>query len=282
MVMVAGNKLIDVHTHLEQYTSKELEAVLNNALNAKIGWIITSGMDLETSTRAVEIASEHTQVLASVGIHPWSAADTQQRDPDQDLYKKLKTLSHHKKVVAIGEVGLDFIDNVSTGVTFHDNSELQKSQQIIFKQYVELACELHIPLIIHARGANRTIISILKDRKTHIAGGIIHNFDGDERQARELLDIGFYLSFGGVITYPDAYQLHDTLRKIPLSGIVTETDSPYIPLYQQTAAKNEPCNINRIVKVIAKLKRMNPERLIEIIHSNFRTLFDISDMESSR
>jgi TatD DNase family protein len=274
----ADAKLIDVHTHLEQYASKELEAVLNHAQDADVGWIVTSGMDLETSTCAFEIACKHEQILASVGIHPWSAADVRSSDLDRDL-DELRTLSHNKEVVAIGEIGLDFIDNVFTGVTYHDNRRLQEAQEQAFRKLVELACESKLPVIIHARGAYPAIISILKEQKAQVVGGVIHNFDGDEKQADELLDMGFYLSFGGAITYPEANTLHETCRKIPLTGILTETDSPYMPLYQQCTEKNEPANVVQVVKVIAELKKTEQERLKEIIHSNFRALFTLPQVE---
>jgi TatD DNase family protein len=273
--MGTEQKCVDVHTHLDQYTPKELKAVLKNAREANVGWIVTSGMDLETSTRGVEIARKHKQVLASVGIHPWVAAEIRGSDLNLDLYEELRALSHDKEVDAVGEVGLDFIDNVSTGVTYHDNRELQKTQHMVFRKCVELACESKLPIIIHARGAYPAIISILKDQKTAMVGGVIHNFEGDVKQAHGLLDMGFYLSFGGNLTYPEAYTLRETFRKIPLTGILTETDSPYMPLYQQSTTKNEPANINQIVKVIAELKRMEPKRLIETVHSNFRDLFNL-------
>jgi TatD DNase family protein len=271
--MEAENKLIDVHTHLEQYTSKELAAVLKNARDTGIGWIITSGMDPETSVRAVEIACANQQVFASVGIHPWMAADIQGCNQGLDPYERLRALARHKEVVAIGEIGLDFIDNVFKGVTYHDNKKLQLSQQATFRKLVELACETGLPMIIHARGAYPAVISILKEKKTQMAGGVIHNFEGDEKQTQQLLDMGFYLSFGGAVTYPDAHTLLQTLRKIPLTGILTETDSPYMPLYRQSAAKNEPGNVNRIVEVISKLKGVEQERLIETVYSNFEALF---------
>ena len=276
--METDAKLIDIHTHLEQYAAKELEAVLNHAHDADVGWIVTSGMDLVTSTRAFEIAYKHEQVLASVGIHPWVTADVRLSKPDLDL-EELRTLSHSREVVAIGEIGLDFIDNVSTGVSYHDNSLLQETQEQAFRKLVELACDSKLPMIIHARGAYPAIISILQEQKAHRVGGVIHNFDGDEKQAHELLDMGFYLSFGGSITYPGAHTLHEICRKIPLTGILTETDSPYMPLYQQSTEKNEPANVVQVVKVIAELKKTEQERLKEIIHSNFRALFTVPQVE---
>jgi TatD DNase family protein len=277
--MEEENKLVDVHTHLEQYTSKELAAVLKNARDTGVGCIITSGMDPETSARAVEIAKTHEQVFASVGIHPWMAADIQASNPGLDPYERLRALARHKEVIALGEIGLDFIDNAFSGVTYHDNKKLQLSQQAAFGKLVELACETGLPMIIHARGAYPAVITILKENKAKMAGGVIHNFEGDEKQTRQLLDTGFYLSFGGAVTYPDAHTLHETLRKIPLTGIVTETDSPYMPIYQQSTAKNEPSNINRIVEVIAGLKGVERERLIETVHSNIKALFTFPDEE---
>ncbi len=271
MDMPKEKKLTDIHTHLEQYTSEEMEMVLKRADEAGIRWIVTSGLDLESSARAIEIATVHEEVLASVGIHPWIAAES---FPD-DFHEKIKLLAHKDVTVAIGEVGLDFIDNIFANVTYHDNQELRDAQERAFRKQVELACEVKLPLIMHARGAYSALIPILKEEKAYRVGGVVHNFDEDEKTMAQLLDMGLFLSFGGAITYPDATTLHKIVCDIPLDYTLLETDSPYIPLYLQSSEKNEPANTLQVARKFAQLRKIDTEELISTIYTNFRKLLNI-------
>jgi TatD DNase family protein len=228
-------------------------------------------MDVETSSQAVEIASGTRGVFASVGIHPWIAAE---KFPDNSR-EKLSILAQTAVNVAIGEVGLDFIDNVFAGITYHDNEYLRHEQEYAFRMQVELACELKLPLIIHARGAYSRLISILKDEGANRVGGVIHNFDEDNSTARTLMDMGFFLSFGGALTYPTAEKLRGTVRHIPLDRILIETDSPYMPLYKRESERNEPANVAFVVGVLAELKQIDADDLINTTCKNFATLFNI-------
>ncbi len=264
-------KLTDIHVHLDQYTPEEMEQVLKRAEKAGVRWIVTSGMDLQSSERSVEIAAAHEQVLATVGIHPWVAAE----DFPDNFREEIYSLARRDITVAIGEVGLDFIDNVFTGVTYHDNQDLRQAQEHAFREQIALACDLSLPLIVHCRGAYSALPSILQEEKAYRVGGVIHNFDGDEKTATQLLDMGFLLSFGGAITYPTATELGGTIRHIPIDGILLETDSPYMPLFEQSAEKNEPANVARVAYALAKLKEIDVEELVEAVYTNFRNLLSI-------
>jgi len=265
--------LTDIHTHLDRYPLRERELVLNRAAEAGVRWIVTSGMDLHSSASAVEIAAAHEGVLASVGVHPWVAAE----DFPPNFHERVRRLAREDAVVAIGEVGLDFVDNVFTGVTYHDNESLQKVQEEAFRQQVELAYELGLPLIVHCRGAYPKLISILQEERAYRIRGVIHNFDGNGEVAGRLLDLGFYLSFGGAITYPEATSLQEIARYIPLDGILIETDSPYMPLYRQATERNEPANVAQVAQVLAGIKHMAIEELTTIIYTNFRTLLALGE-----
>jgi TatD DNase family protein len=269
--MAPEKKLTDTHVHLDQYPSEELGSVLGRAHEAGVRWIVTTGLDLETSASAVQIASAHKQALASVGIHPWLAAE----DFPDDFHETIRRLAREEVTVGIGEVGLDFVDNVFSGVTYHDNEALREAQQQAFRQQIELACELGLPLNIHCRGAYSALIPILKEERAHRVGGIVHNFDADEKTASQLLDIGFYLSFGGGITYPTETPQRNLARHIPLDGILIETDSPYMPLHQQRGDRNEPANVAQVAQTLAELRQIEVEELVDITYTNFRNLFDI-------
>jgi TatD DNase family protein len=265
--------LTDIHTHLEQYTAEELESALRHADDACVVSIVTSGLDLQSSLEGVEIAATHEQVLASVGVHPWTAAESF----PVDFAEKLKHLLDREVTVAVGEVGLDFVDNVFTGTSYRDNPELCSAQEEALRRQIALACSVALPLIVHCRGAYPRMISILKEEKASKVGGVIHNFDESQEAASQLLDLGFLLSFGGAVSYPDATTLHDLVRYVPLDGILLETDSPYMPVYLQQAQKNEPANVAQVASVIADIKMVDLDELIDTTYRNFRMLLKIEE-----
>jgi TatD DNase family protein len=230
--------------------------------------MVTAGMDLQSSASAVEIAVAHEEVLASVGIHPWVAAE----NFPHDFHERIRRLAREDVTVAIGEVGLDFVDNVFTGVTYHDNEDLREAQEQALRKQVELACELRLPLIVHCREAYSALIPILKEEGAYRVGGVVHNFTGDDKVAGQLLDMGFYLSFGGDITYPTETALQELVRHIPLDGVLIETDSPYMPLYLQSTDRNEPANVAQVARTLAELRQIDSEELTNMIYTNFRNL----------
>jgi TatD DNase family protein len=130
---------------------------------------------------------------------------------------------------------------------------------------------------VHCRGAYPRLASILEEEKAGRVGGVIHNFDESEPAARRLLDLGFMLSLGGAASYPEATTLHDLVRRLPLDGILLETDSPYMPLWGQTAEKNEPANVAEVARVIARIREVDPDELIEATYRNFKTLLKLRD-----
>jgi TatD DNase family protein len=259
-------KLTDIHTHLEQYAAEELEAALRNAGQAGVGWIVTSGLDLEASLKGLEIAARHEQVLASVGVHPWATENLA-----ADFPEKLGELLG-RKAAAVGEVGLDFVDNLFTGTSYRDNPELRSAQEMALRRQIALACGAGLPLIVHCRGAYPRLISILREEKAARVGGVIHNFDESREAASQLLGLGFLLSFGGAVTYPEATALHDLARYIPLDGMLLETDSPYMPLYRQQAEKNEPANVAQVARALAEIKAIDLQELTDRTYRNFRAL----------
>jgi TatD DNase family protein len=271
--MSRDRKLTDIHTHLEQYTAEELESALRHAGEAGVGWIVTSGLDLRASLQGIEIAARHEQVLASVGVHPWAAAESL----PADFPEKLDELLGRKVAVAVGEVGLDFVDNLFTGTSYRDNPQLCSAQERALRRQIAMACGAELPLIVHCRGAYPRMISILKEEKAVRVGGVIHNFDESREAANQLLGLGFLLSFGGAVSYPEAAALRDLVRYVPLDGILLETDSPYMPLYRQEAQKNEPANVAQVARAIAGIKAIDLEELIDKTCRNFRALLKIEE-----
>ncbi len=272
-VRTKAGKLTDVHVHLDFYTPEQMGKVLRRAGEAGVRWIVTSGWGIPSAQRGVEIATQYERVLAAVGIHPWVAAENFPDNFHEELYR----LAQESVTVAIGEVGIDYVDNVFTGVTYHDNPTLRKAQEQAFRKQIALASEVSLPLITHCRGAYETFIPILTEERANRVGGAVHNFDADLRTAKQLLDMGFLLSFGGTITYPQETALREVVHQIPLDGILLETDSPYMPLYQQATEQNEPAHVAQVASTLAEIKGIDVGELIDAVHTNFRTLLRLTD-----
>ncbi|MEM3489201.1 MAG: TatD family hydrolase, partial [Nitrososphaerota archaeon] len=258
----------DCHIHAEKYAPEEWLSVFHRAQEAGVTKMILSGMDLNTSMEALMIADTSPDLLVSVGLHPWLAV----KGLPQNLIGCLESLALNPKVVAIGEIGLDLIDNCA-GLTFFDNQPLVDLQVEAFRLQIKIAVRHHLPLIVHARGAYSQVISVLEEEKAKMVGGVIHNFQASSHEAEILWKLGFYVSFGGAITYPEAFELQETVKNVPLKQILIETDSPYMPLYKQVNEKNEPANVIRIAQKLAELKRLPLEEVTKVVYSNFFRLF---------
>lgn len=255
---------IDSHAHLDMDEFKDdLDAVIKRAQEAKIENIITIGASyrLEENHRAVEIAEEYPFVYASVGIHPHEA-----KIFDDKVMSEIEKLSEHKKVVAVGEIGLDFFHNLSP----------RKKQIETFKSFIRLAGKVRLPVIIHSREANDETMRILKEEKAGDAGGVIHCFSGDIKMAREALDLGFYLSFTGVVTFPKAFPYYaEIIKEIPLEAVLIETDAPYLAPIPFRGKRNEPAYVVKVAEKIAEIKDMTVEDIARITTLNAKTLFSL-------
>jgi TatD DNase family protein len=264
-------KLTDVHTHLEQFGDEERELLLSRARNAGLTRIVTSGMDLETSSCAVRLAQVHNEVLAMVGVHPWNAATGVSRE----LREGIESIASGETVSGIGEVGLDFIDNVFSGVTYHDNEDLKHNQEEAFRWQLSLAKSLQLPLLVHSRGANSRLISILQEAGVQDRKTAVHNFDGTLKEARQLANMGVYLSFGTAVTYPDAGSILEVMKNMPMDCILTETDSPYMPMYHSKSEKNEPSNVMHVVRILAQTRSIDLDELTDALYRNFLSFFGL-------
>jgi len=270
--------LADVHTHLDRFSDHERVEVLKRAAEVGVRWVITAGMDLPSSRRGLSIAASEEGVLASVGLHPWEVGE----ERSSDFYDDLKRLAGAEEVVAIGEVGLDFVDNVFTGVNYRQAQHLRAAQTCAFRRLVELACELGLPLVVHCRGAYPALIAILREERAYRVRGVIHNFDGDAHTMAQLLDLGFWMSIGGATTYPDMPGLRTMVRQIPLAALLLETDAPYMPLYPGSGEKNEPANVKVIARQVAQLKGVEEAKVIEACYRSFVDLFGLESRREGR
>jgi TatD DNase family protein len=253
--------LIDTHTHLDDARyNDDRDTMIARAQDAGVSAFITIGCDLATSRSAVELAGRHPFVYASVGVHPHEV-----KQIADDWYDELRRLAQHDKVVAYGEVGLDYHYN-------HSPPTLQRER---FREQVCLARELNLPIVIHTREAQEDTMAILKEERAVDIGGVFHCFSGDAWLAKEALELGFFLSFSGVITFQNATMLRDIVKTVPLDRILIETDCPYLTPVPHRGKRNEPAHVLFVAEKIAELKAVSVEEIENMTTRNARRIFKI-------
>jgi TatD DNase family protein len=234
--------------------------VLNRAFQAGVQRIITIGIDLESSLKALELSGKHPFIFSTVGYHPHNA-----KEVDPQALERLCELAREPKVVAWGEIGLDF---------FRRHSPPDR-QRVVFNQQMDLARRLDLPVIIHSRDANEEVIEILRNRRDYSRGGVFHCFSGDYRMAVELVDMGFYISIPGTVTYKNASKVQEVASRIPLDHLLVETDAPYLTPVPFRGERNEPLFVTHTVRKIAELRRLDYEEVADRTSDNAKKLFGL-------
>ncbi len=250
--------LIDSHTHLQvsQY-DKDRDAVLKRALDAGVTTILIIGIDLETSLSAIELADKHENLYATVGMHPHDA-----KKLTPDVLKTFRELLQHPKVIALGEIGLDYYRNLSP-------PDVQKDA---FQKQLDIAEEMEMPIIIHNRDAYMDILPILESRQGQIQG-VLHCFTGDIELMERSVEIGFHIGIGGIVTYPNAEEMQAVASKVPSDRLLIETDCPWLTPQFRRGKRNEPSYVRAVAEKIAELRNTSIETIGEITTNNFKTLF---------
>jgi TatD DNase family protein len=253
--------MIDSHCHLDSAEfNEDREAVIERAIEAGVEHMLAIGTgdgppDLEAGLR---LAGKHPAFYATVGIHPHDAAKA-----TPDNFKRLADLLAHPKVLAIGEIGLDYHYDFSP-------REIQKSA---FIQQMEIAARALKPIVIHTREAwNDTLELIEQHWAPHGIGGIMHCFSGGPEEARRALDLGFYLSFGGIVTFPKALAVQEAAKSAPRDRILIETDAPYLAPVPKRGKRNEPALIVHTARKLAELRSESYQELCDATTENFRRL----------
>ncbi|MGE4358175.1 MAG: TatD family hydrolase, partial [Candidatus Omnitrophota bacterium] len=253
--------LVDTHCHLDfPEFDKDREEVLKRAEDVGIKYLINIASDYTSNLKSLELANTYPQIYTALGIHPHYA-----KDVDETVLERIRNLAKgNKKVVAIGEIGLDFYKNLSP----------REIQIEIFNQFLELSQELTLPLIIHCRNAQKEILEMLKNKKGSLKG-VFHCFSGDKDFLKEVLDLGFYVSFTANITYPNAENLRELVKETPIERILLETDSPFLPPQEKRGMRNEPAYLSYLVKTLAELKGLSEDDVIRITSLNACQLFKL-------
>jgi len=248
--------MIDTHCHLyDQKLINNLDEIITNAKNANIAKMICIGDSIKTSKQSIKISEQYKQIYASFGIHPHEAKKA------SNLYlDTIKKNSSHAKVVAIGEIGLDY----------HYNFSEPKIQKLIFREQLELAKELDLPVVVHCRDADEDLYNVISESKH--SKGVIHCFASDVNFAKKIIDLGYYISFTGMITF--VKNLESVIKEIDLKHILIETDSPYLAPVPYRGKTNQPAYVIQVAEKISNIKKISVQEIDNTTTKNALLLFN--------
>jgi len=252
--------MIDSHCHLDMF-EEELPMVIQRAYDAGVSIIITIASDVESLEKVVDIADNYPMVYASVGIHPHDA-----KDLNDKVLKKIFELSRHPKVVAIGEIGLDY----------HYKHSPKEIQCKAFAKQLELAKEIGLPVIIHSREAFEDTIKILKE--SGVRKAVLHCFSGNLSQAKKVIELGFFISISGVVTFKNAKNIREVAQFVPDEYLMIETDAPYLAPEPFRGKKNEPSFLLYTARALAEIRGVTVEDIDRITSVNVKRLFKIGEL----
>jgi TatD DNase family protein len=252
--------LIDSHCHLDYYTADELPAVLERARQAGVGEMVTIGTTLGQAPASKATTEAHANIWCTVGVHPHHAAEAPVPTPET-----IAALTDHPKVIGIGESGLDY---------FYDRAP-RDIQQDNFRAHIRAARLAGLPLAIHARDADTDIAEILQDERNTLGyfDFLLHCFSSSRRLAEQAIELGGYVSFSGILTFPKSNELREIARDISAERLLIETDAPYLAPVPFRGKRNEPGFVAHTAKVLADVRGLTPEALADLTTANFRRLF---------
>jgi len=255
--------LIDSHCHLDfSDFAGDLDGIVARARAFGVGGMLTICTKLTEFDRVLSIAERYDNIWCSVGIHPHEAA----REPDTDV-ARLLAMAHHPKVVGIGETGLDY---------YYDEAPRDR-QKAVFKTHIEAAYRCNLPLIVHSRDADKDTVELLHEGYANSSGklrGVIHCFTSTRYLANQSLEMGFYISLSGIVTFKNATALRDIAKEIPEDRLLVETDAPYLAPVPMRGKRNEPSFVRHTLDHVAKLRDCDGHALATATSRNFLTLFD--------
>jgi TatD DNase family protein len=253
--------LFDTHAHLnaDQF-EEDVADVIRRAQAEGVSNIVVVGFDEKTIKGALKLAEEYDFIYAAVGWHPVDAIDMK----DEHIIW-LEELASHPKVVALGEMGLDYYWDKSP-------KDIQKE---VFRRQIQLAKKVKLPIIIHNRDAHEDIVKILKEENASEIGGIMHCFGGSYEIAKQCIEMNFYISFGGPVTFKNAKRPKEVVKDLPLDRLLIETDCPYLAPHPYRGKRNEPSYVKLVAETIAEIKEMTYEEVVQITNQNAKKLFAI-------
>jgi TatD DNase family protein len=255
---------VDSHAHLDmvQFDS-DRDEVIERALAADVRHVVTVGIDVKSSRKAIALTKRYPSVFATVGVHPHSADNAQKDD-----LRQIASMCSEKKVVAIGEIGLDFYRNLSSR---HNHMD-------VFKQQLEIAVSCELPVVIHDRDAHDEVLKVLSSFKGNESKGVIHCFSGDHSLAEAFINMGYCISIPGTVTFPGASLIHDVVVGLPIERMLLETDSPFLSPVPYRGRRNEPCHVIHTAQKVAEIKGIPLEEVARQTSRNVGHLFGIPSL----
>ncbi len=249
---------IDTHAHIDYF--KNPKKIVQESLEGGVGKIILPGVEPDKFDTIISLIEKYDCVYGALGVHPNDAHLF-----DKEAAKKMVELSEHPKIVAIGEIGLDYHHNP-------ENAELQKE---VFITQLEIAAAQKLPVMIHDRDAHDDVLEILK--KYEVKKGVMHCFSGDAKFAKKCVEMGLLIGIGGVVTFKNAKELKNAVKEVPLTSIVLETDAPYLAPHPFRGEENSPKYLNFIAKEIANLKDTSLEEVEDVTTQNALKFFNLKE-----
>lgn len=253
--------LFDTHVHLNaRQFMEDREETIQRAFDAGVKYMVVVGFDSETIPLAIEIAEQYDTIYAAVGWHPVDAIDM-----TEDHLKWIEELSAHPKVVAIGEMGLDY----------HWDKSPKDIQKEVFRKQIQLAKKVQLPIIIHNREATEDIIEILQEEDAQAVGGIMHCYNDSVEYVQTCLDMNFYISLGGPVTFKNAPLPKEVAVQVPGDRLLVETDAPFLAPHPNRGKRNEPAYVKLVAEEIADLRGVSLEELSKLTTQNAFSLFKL-------
>lgn len=253
--------LFDTHVHLNaRQFMEDREETIQRAFDAEVKYMVVVGFDSETIPLAIEIAEQYDTIYAAVGWHPVDAIDM-----TEDHLKWIEELSAHPKVVAIGEMGLDY----------HWDKSPKDIQKEVFRKQIQLAKKVQLPIIIHNREATEDIIEILQEEDAQAVGGIMHCYNDSVEYVQTCLDMNFYISLGGPVTFKNAPLPKEVAVQVPGDRLLVETDAPFLAPHPNRGKRNEPAYVKLVAEEIADLRGVSLEELSKLTTQNAFSLFKL-------
>jgi len=252
--------LFDSHAHIDdEKFDMDRDEVIARALENGVTGIINAASCMASSARSVDLAKRYENIYAAVGIHPHDAKDAQETD-----YEQLAAWSKEDKVVAIGEIGLDYYYDLSP----------RDVQRTVFTRQIDVARQMDMPIIIHDRDAHGDILEVLRKDGKGIKG-VLHCFSGSLEMAKEVIKLGFYLSIAGPVTFKNAAKLPEIIKAVPLERLLVETDCPYLTPHPHRGKRNEPSYVKLVAEQVANLRGMDVMDLARVTSENTKKIFKI-------
>lgn len=255
--------IVDSHCHLDaldyENLHQDIADVVAKAQNREVKHLLAIGVTLTRFEQAYASLTAFDNISLACGVHPLDLED-EPFDPE-----RLRRLAADPKVIAIGETGLDY----------YYSAENKAAQQAVFAQQIQIANELNKPVIVHTRSAREDTIRLLTENQADKCGGVLHCFTENWEMAKQGLDLGLYISISGIITFKNAEELRDVVRKVPLDRLLVETDSPYLAPVPYRGKQNQPAYVREVCEYVASLKGLSAEEFAQITTQNFERLFKI-------